>query len=82
MRLAIFTPPAGPPAPPVAPSVIVLPPTASYFTAMLARFTALLFSAASASPTVVCGVDVATAPVVLMPLIGWLKPEIAPVAES
>ena len=79
IRLVIFTPPAGPPAPPVAPRVIVLPPTASYFTATFAVFATFVFRAPSAAPTVVWLVAVPeTAPVVLMLFIGWLKLAIPP----
>ena len=78
-RLVIFTPVTGAPEPPVAPKVTVLPPAESYFTAMLAVLTTSVFSAPSAAPTVVWLLVAPTAPVVLTPLIGWLKPEIAPV---
>ena len=84
VRLVIFTPPAGALAPPVAPSVIVLPPTASYFTAMLAVLVTLVFSAVKASATevfAVAAVAAVTAPVVLTLSIGWLKP-VMPFAES
>src|ERR1700761_8601036 len=68
------------PAPPVAPSVILVPPAASYLTAMLAVLSIFVFSAVKAPATVVCAVGPLTAPVVLTVLTGWLKPVRLPVA--
>nr|WP_329956636.1 hypothetical protein [Collimonas humicola] len=78
-RLVIVTG-APAPAPPVAPRVILLPPTASYLTAILAVLSMLVFNAVRAPATVVCAVGPVTAPVALTVLIGWLKPLIVPVA--
>ena len=83
-RLVIVTPPAGAPVPPVAPSVILSPPTVSYFTAMLAVLVTLVFRADKASATevfAVAAVATVTAPVVLTLSIGWLKP-VMPFAGS
>src|SRR5258708_3840915 len=68
------------PAPPVAPSVIFVPPAASYLTAILAVLSIFVFSAVKARATVVCAVGPVTAPVLLTLLTGWLKPVRSPVA--
>src|ERR1700682_772236 len=68
------------PAPPVAPKVILVPPAASYLTAMFAVLSTFAFSAAKEPATVVCAVGPVTAPVLLTLLIGWLNPVILPVA--
>ena len=82
-RLVIFTAGAfGASVPPVAPRVIVLPPAASYFTAMFAVLAMLLFSADRAPPTVVCWVAAPTVPTASTPFTDWLKPVILPVAGS
>ncbi len=70
------------PAPPVAPRVILVPPTASYLTAILAVLSTLVFNAVNAPATVVRAVGPVTAPVALTLLIGWLKPVTLPVAGS
>ncbi len=57
------------PAPPVAPRVILVPPTASYLTAILAVLSTLVLSAVNAPATVVCAVGPVTAPVALTVLI-------------
>ena len=75
VRLVIFTALVlGGSAPPSAPSVIVLPFGASYFTAMVAVLAMLLFSADNAPPTVVCCWATPTVPRVSTLFTDWLKP--------